>query len=96
MIGLPADDNHYYPLFEKCVELDLPLSTCQLDHQSRKRCRAYTFGREARLTMGFLVGSSYLFRDLINLWATRGRHVGWVLYAVAVLLILYGLGKPGG
>jgi uncharacterized protein len=26
MIGLPADDNHYYPFFEKCVELDIPLS----------------------------------------------------------------------
>jgi predicted TIM-barrel fold metal-dependent hydrolase len=26
MIGLPADDKHYYPFYEKCVELDIPLS----------------------------------------------------------------------
>jgi predicted TIM-barrel fold metal-dependent hydrolase len=26
MIGLPADDRHYYPFYEKCVELDIPLS----------------------------------------------------------------------
>ena len=56
---------------------------------------AYSFGREARLATGLFVGSSYLFGALVNFWATRGRHVGWVLYAAAVLLILYGLGKPG-
>lgn len=26
MIGLPADDRRYYPLYAKCVELDIPLS----------------------------------------------------------------------
>lgn len=26
MIGLPADDRHYYPFYAKCVELDIPLS----------------------------------------------------------------------
>ena len=26
MIGLPADDRSYYPLYAKCVELDVPLS----------------------------------------------------------------------
>lgn len=26
MIGLPADDRRYYPFYEKCVELDIPLS----------------------------------------------------------------------
>jgi predicted TIM-barrel fold metal-dependent hydrolase len=26
MIGLPADDRHYYPFYEKCVELGVPLS----------------------------------------------------------------------
>jgi predicted TIM-barrel fold metal-dependent hydrolase len=26
MIGLPADDRHYYPFYEKCVELDIPMS----------------------------------------------------------------------
>ena len=53
----------------------------------------YSFGREARLATCLLVGSSYLYPALGNLWATRGRHVGWVLYTVAVLLIVYGLGS---
>ena len=57
---------------------------------------AYTLGREARLAIGLLVGSSYLFGALGNLWATRGRHPGWVLYAAAVLLIIYGVGGPSG
>ncbi|HKN08725.1 MAG TPA: amidohydrolase family protein [Pseudomonadota bacterium] len=26
MIGLPAEDRHYYPFYEKCVELEIPLS----------------------------------------------------------------------
>ena len=26
MIGLPADDRHYYPFYSKCVELGVPLS----------------------------------------------------------------------
>jgi hypothetical protein len=54
---------------------------------------ANTFEREARLVTGLLVGSSYLFAAVGNLWATRGRHPGWVLYGAAVLLIVYGLGK---
>ena len=57
---------------------------------------AYALGWEARLAIGMLVGSSYLFGALGNLWATRGRHPGWVLYAAAVLLIIYGVGGPSG
>jgi predicted TIM-barrel fold metal-dependent hydrolase len=26
MVGLPADDRHYYPLYAKCAELDVPVS----------------------------------------------------------------------
>jgi hypothetical protein len=48
-------------------------------------------GREAQLTVGLLVGSSYLYGAIGNAWATRGRHPGWALYALAVLLIAYGL-----
>jgi hypothetical protein len=33
---------------------------------------------------------SYLYGALGNLWATRGRHVGWVFYAVALVLIAFG------
>jgi len=35
--------------------------------------------------------SSYLFAAIGNCWATRGRHPGWMLYAVALVLIVYGV-----
>jgi len=57
---------------------------------------ANSFEQEARLATGLLVGSSYLFGALANLWATRGRHQGWMLYAVALVLIVYGVGRAGG
>ena len=49
------------------------------------------FERDARLATGLLVGSSYLFGALGNAWGTRGRHPGWMLYAVALGLIVFGL-----
>jgi hypothetical protein len=48
------------------------------------------FARSARPAICLLVGSSYVYGALGNFWATRGRHPGWMLYAVALLLILYG------
>lgn len=48
-------------------------------------------GPQARLAVGLLVGSSYLFAVIGNGWATRGRHPGWALYAVSLGLIAYGL-----
>lgn len=50
---------------------------------------------EARLIAGLLVGSSYLYGALLNCWATRGRHPGWMLYAIAVALILFGVTGTG-
>jgi hypothetical protein len=50
----------------------------------------------ARLVTALLVGSSYLYGALVNLWATRGRHPGWMLYAAALVLIVYGADKSGG
>ena len=52
------------------------------------------FGREARLATGLLVGASYLFGALGNLWATRGWHPGWMLMAIALILIVAGLYGP--
>lgn len=49
---------------------------------------------QARLMTGLLVGSSYLYGAVGNLWATRGRHPGWALYAIALALIGYGLSAP--
>jgi hypothetical protein len=54
------------------------------------------FGWDVRLATGLLVGSSYLYGALANLWGTRGRHPGWMLMAVAVILIALGLYRPGG
>jgi hypothetical protein len=54
---------------------------------------ALWFEPAARLATGLLVGSSYLFATVGNLWATRGRHPGWLLYAVALVLIGVGLAR---
>jgi len=48
---------------------------------------ALVAGAETRIAIGLLVGSMYLYGAVANLWATRGRHPGWVLLAVAVGLI---------
>lgn len=46
---------------------------------------------QAKLAVGLLVGSSYLFAVVGNFWGTRGRHPGWALYAVSLGLIVFGL-----
>ena len=56
---------------------------------------AIWFEQDARLATGLLVGSSYLYGALGNLWATRGRHPGWVLYVVALVLIAFGVNGFG-
>ena len=48
----------------------------------------------ARLAVGLLVGSAYLFGAVANYWGTRGRHPGWMLIAVALILIVVGLHRP--
>jgi hypothetical protein len=49
--------------------------------------------RDVRLTIGIFVGSLYLFGALGNLWGTRGLHPGWMLMAVALVLIAFGISK---
>lgn len=52
-------------------------------------------GPQAKLAVGLLVGSSYLFGMVGNFWGTRGRHPGWALYALSLGLIVFGLwGTP--
>jgi hypothetical protein len=51
---------------------------------------ALWFDPSARLTTSLFAGAFYAYGALGNLWATRGRHPGWVLYAIAVALIGYG------
>ena len=55
---------------------------------------AFWLEQEARLATGLFVGSLYLFGALGNLWATRGRHPGWMLMAAALVLIVLGI-APG-
>ena len=57
---------------------------------------ALWFEHDARLATGLLVGSSYLYGAVGNLWGTRGRHPGWMLMAVALVLIILGIDKSGG
>jgi hypothetical protein len=54
------------------------------------------FERDARLATSLFVGSLYLFGALGNFWATRGRHPGWMLMAVALVLIALGVSKSPG
>jgi hypothetical protein len=49
--------------------------------------------RDARFATGVFVGSLYLFGALGNLWGTRGYHPGWMLMAVALVLIAFGISK---
>jgi hypothetical protein len=49
------------------------------------------FGNEARLATALFVGSLFLFGAVVNGWATRGRHPGWMLMAAAVALIAFGI-----
>ncbi len=53
---------------------------------------AIGFEQETRLATALFVGSLYLFGAVVNLWATRGRHPGWMLMAAALLLIVLGIG----
>jgi len=52
---------------------------------------AFAGGREVKLVVGLLVGSSYLYGTIGNFIATRGRHPGWMFYGIAVALIAYAL-----
>lgn len=54
------------------------------------------FARDARLATGLIVGTLYLFGAVANCWGTRGRHPGWMLMAVAIVLIGAGLFRTGG
>ena len=53
---------------------------------------ALWFDRDVRRATGLLVGATYLFGALGNLWGTRGHHPGWMLLAAALILIAFALG----
>ncbi len=53
---------------------------------------ALWFEPDVRRATGLLVGATYLFGALGNLWGTRGHHPGWMLLAAALILIAFALG----
>jgi hypothetical protein len=52
------------------------------------------FGQDARLATGMFVGCLYLYGAIGNLWGTRSLHPGWILMAVALILIAVGISNP--
>lgn len=50
--------------------------------------------REARLAVCVMIGATYLFGAVGNFAATRGRHPGWMLMALALVLIALGAVAP--
>ena len=64
-----------------------------VEFQERRRPRglALIAAAMARGPQARLAASSLLFGALGNLWGTKGRHPGWILYAAALGLIAYGL-----
>ena len=55
---------------------------------------ATSLDSQARLCIGLLVGGAYLFGAVGNFWATRGRHPGWMLLVLALVLITFGANVP--
>jgi hypothetical protein len=51
------------------------------------------FEQDARLATGLFVGSLYLYGALSNLWGTRSLHPGWILMAVALVLIAFSISR---
>ena len=46
----------------------------------------FTFSADGRLIAGWGVGAVFASGVIANFWATRGRHFGWMLLAVATAL----------
>ena len=50
----------------------------------------FVFDQTERVMVCIVVGGFYTFGALGNLWGTRGKHPGWLLLAISVVLILLG------
>lgn len=50
----------------------------------------YLLAPESRVVVGGGVGALFLSGAIGNFWATRGRHFGWMLLAIATLLAWLG------
>jgi hypothetical protein len=52
---------------------------------------AIWFEPQVRFTTALFVGCFFLYGAVGNFWGTRGRHPGWMLMTVAVMLIAAGV-----
>lgn len=52
---------------------------------------AIWFKQDARLVTGLIAGSSFLYGVIISFWVMRRPHPSWILFSVALLLIILGL-----
>ena len=48
----------------------------------------FYFSQSVRMTTSIVVASFYIVGAIGNFWGTRGRHPGWLLLAISVLLII--------
>ena len=88
---LAAPDGRFPGPVLRLIPLLLQFSTvCWLLGGIALIAAPFWFDAPTRLTLAVVVGAFYAFGALGNLWATRGRHFGWMLLAVAVALIWYG------
>lgn len=97
MVAPVSADRRLPPVVRRLVAALLQFSTYNwlLGGVALVAVAVMAVGPQARLAVGLLVGSSYLFGVVGNFWGTRGRHPGWVLYALSLGLIVFGLwGTP--
>jgi len=51
----------------------------------------FYFTTPVKTTITLFVGFFYAFGAIGNFWGTHGKHPGWILLAVAVALIVFGI-----
>ncbi len=92
-----ADDSGVSLTIRRIVPPLLQYSTCSwLTGGMALIIAANVADPETRLGVGLLVGGMYLYGAIANCWATRGRHPGWMLMALAVALIAVNLAATVG
>ena len=83
----------------KAISVELPTTVVREIVDTEPAVKGDTSGKvlkNAKLATGLFVGCLYLFGAVGNLWATRGRHPGWMLMAAALILIVFGVSKSSG
>lgn len=95
LASLMADDKRFKSTIRRLVPVLLYFSTVSWFAGGLALIAAALWlTREARIATSACVASLYVLAVLCNFWGTRGRHPGWVLYAIALVLTAAGLIKP--